>query len=265
MNFSQVVRKKFLRGTQVASLILRTLAKGEFKQGFEFLCRGSLLVLATLIPPLQRFLKSYPNAEETRAFDARFGVDTSTPVKVSQMEVRHEHAINASYYQASSPKLFKQALANLGPICYPDFTLIDCGSGKGIALLLASEFPFRRIIGIEFAANLHRVALENIQKFSSQLQQCRSIQSYCADVTTFDFPVEPIVFYLYNPFDACVMERFLNRVEASWRSAPRPIFFIYVEPLFASVFDAKPFLHKMAEVKSIPTQSYTIYQMAPLI
>ena len=41
---------------------------------------------------------------------------------------------------------------------FQDFNFVDIGSGKGRALLLASDYPFREIIGIELSPELDRVA-----------------------------------------------------------------------------------------------------------
>jgi tRNA G46 methylase TrmB len=44
-------------------------------------------------------------------------------------------------------------------ISFEDFTFFDFGSGKGRALHLASEFPFKNIIGVEFSSKLHARSL----------------------------------------------------------------------------------------------------------
>jgi hypothetical protein len=49
-----------------------------------------------------------------------------------------------------------------------DFTFIDLGSGKGRVLLMASDYPFKRIIGVEFMPELQRVAQENIRKYAER-------------------------------------------------------------------------------------------------
>ena len=58
------------------------------------------------------------------------------------------------YRAAIEPARFRKVLASL-QIAFHDYTFIDFGSGKGRALLLASEFPFKRIIGLEFSPELH--------------------------------------------------------------------------------------------------------------
>src|SRR5580693_6708790 len=56
-----------------------------------------------------------------------------------------------SPYQPTEPALFHEMLASLiqasPKIDFREFTFIDIGSGKGRALLMAADYPFRRILG----------------------------------------------------------------------------------------------------------------------
>ncbi len=62
------------------------------------------------------------------------------------------------------PNIFTTRISSL-LIDYRQFVFVDFGFGKGTALLLATEFPFKRIIGVEFSPELHRIAEENIKRF----------------------------------------------------------------------------------------------------
>lgn len=53
-----------------------------------------------------------------------------------------------SPYQPTEPALFKEMLESLN-IDFQEFTFIDIGSGKGRALLMAADYPFRHILGVE--------------------------------------------------------------------------------------------------------------------
>ena len=48
------------------------------------------------------------------------------------------------------------------------FTFVDLGSGKGRTLLMASDYPFRRIIGVELLPSLHQIAQENLRQYKSE-------------------------------------------------------------------------------------------------
>ena len=67
-------------------------------------------------------------------------------------------------------------LASLN-IDFREFTFIDIGSGKGRALLLAADYPFRRILGLELLPGLYRVAQQNIRQFKSDSQRCFAIEA----------------------------------------------------------------------------------------
>ena len=63
---------------------------------------------------------------------------------------------------------------------------VDLGSGKGRTLLLASEYPFRRIVGVELSPKLHRIAKTNVEKFRSEEQRCRTFALHCMDAVRYD-------------------------------------------------------------------------------
>ncbi len=76
-----------------------------------------------------------------------------------------------SPYQPTDPALFQEIMASL-PIEFEQFAFVDLGSGKGRTLLMASEYPFKRIVGVELIAELHRAAEENIRDYRSPTQRC---------------------------------------------------------------------------------------------
>src|SRR5579863_7672066 len=122
-------------------------------------------------------------------YDWDFRVDTtSATVGWRDRLLGHFH----SPYQPTEPALFSEMIESLMQVTpkinLPEFTFIDVGSGKGRALLMASQYPFRRILGIELLPELHRVAKENISKFKSDSQKCFAIECILADASVFDLP-----------------------------------------------------------------------------
>jgi len=130
--------------------------------------------------------------------------------------------------------LLRETLANL-EIDYSEFIFIDLGSGKGRALLLASEYPFQRIIGVELLPEFHRVALENVAKYRSANQKCFAIECYCADTEAYSFPRTPLVLYLFNPLPEMSLRRVIARLEESLREHPRPAYVLYLNPMLEHV------------------------------
>ncbi len=168
-----------------------------------------------------------------------------------------------SPYQPTDPALFREMLAQLMPadtmlasakFNFREFTFIDIGSGKGRVLLMAAEYPFRRIVGIELLPDLHRIAQENIAKYRSDSRQCFAIESLCADARDFVFPPEPLVLYLFNPLPEAGLEELLGNLETSLRNQPRPVYVLYHNPLLERTVVARSGFRKM-----MSTQQYALY------
>ncbi len=127
-----------------------------------------------------------------------------------------------SPYQPTDAELFREMMASL-PITFYDFTFVDVGSGKGRTLLLASEYPFQKIIGVEVMDELHRLAEKNICAYQSPTQLCRQILSLPIDACDYEFPPDPLVVYLFNPLPERALIQLLNRLRKSMQEFPRPL------------------------------------------
>lgn len=133
-------------------------------------------------------------------------------------------------YQPSDPLTFHEIMARM-PIDFAEFTFIDLGSGKGRALLMASDYPFRRIIGVELLPELHAIAEENVRKYSSQRQQCRNFELHCGDARRFQLPPEPLVVFIFDPFPGDILREVIAGLERSVREAPRKVYLAYQNPI----------------------------------
>jgi hypothetical protein len=162
-----------------------------------------------------------------RAFDITFGVDTVGMFEVSDLLLDNKNRRYSTAYHATPLKLFQEAFDGLS-IDYNNFIFIDFGSGKGRALLLASELPFKKIIGIEFVPELHFAALENIRRYRSKTQKCHAIESVLMDASAFALPKEKLICYFYNPFTEEIMSGVLSNIRLSLVEHPRDIYIIYV-------------------------------------
>lgn len=179
-----------------------------------------------------------------REFDSRFGVDTGGVTYLSGLEIdshRRRHGVN---HWAMDPGEMQAALASLA-IDHARFTFVDFGSGKGRAMLMASLLPFRRIVGIEFAPELHRQAKDNIRRFQHPGQRCHNLESVCMDAASYELPDEPLVVFLYNPFGAEVMREVAHNVVESLRKRPRELYVLYANPFQADAWLQAGFVEKV--------------------
>src|ERR1039458_9858893 len=161
-----------------------------------------------------------------------------------------------SPYQPTESVLFHEMI---GAVCaqacfdFRDFAFIDLGSGKGRTLLMASDYPFRRIVGVELLSALNRAAHDNLTKYRSESQKCFAIEAICGNATEFAFPVEPTVLFLFNPFPESGLRRVIANLEQSLREHPRKVYVLYHNPLLEHV------LGKSAALKKIfGTHQYTV-------
>jgi len=139
-----------------------------------------------------------------------------------------------SSYQPIEPPLFQEMLEALG-IDYSLFTFIDIGSGKGRPLLMASEYSFRKIVGIELLPELNAIAQENIRKFPDEHKRCKQIEAVVGDATQFAFPQGPLVVFMFHPLAEAAFEKVITNLLASLRLNPRPTWLVYANPLFESI------------------------------
>jgi SAM-dependent methyltransferase len=162
-----------------------------------------------------------------------------------------------SPYQPTERDLFNEmmdALAQHTKINFNDFTFIDLGSGKGRPLLMASDYPFRRIVGVELLPSLNEIAQQNLAQYHSESQKCFAIESICADATTFTLPDGALVIFLFNPFPESGLRRAMENLEKSLDAHPRPVYVIYHNPQLETV------LNKTGRLKRIMgTHQYSIF------
>jgi SAM-dependent methyltransferase len=110
-----------------------------------------------------------------------------------------------------------------------DEVLIDIGSGTGRAAMIASMFPFRRVIGVERDAALHRRAVDNVA--AVRLPRHAPVELICADALECQLSDEVTVVFLYNPFAGETFRRVIEGVFASCDRVPRPLRLVYINPV----------------------------------
>ncbi len=175
-------------------------------------------------------------------FDVRYGVDTGGLVWGEALtESRDEDAAYwATGYYGISPSAFTFALERLR-LPWLEYTFVDVGCGKGRALLLALRYPFRRVLGVELSPALAAVAQANLRKFSAEWR-CAEVPAevVAGDATVFPVPAGPVVLFLYHPFAAPVMRRFLEHVLAAARAERREIYLLYANPELEAMVRGTP-------------------------
>lgn len=168
---------------------------------------------------------------QAHLFDLIHGTDTHHWLPREDYEGDLAKTVHGQYYMCSWTKEVRKAyrflrgrLGNgLG-----DWSFVDIGCGKGKICLIWSMLASRdklapRIVGVEYSRQLAETARAN----TARVRAGRNVEILTADATALDYATlgDRIVFYLYNPFDAVVMEAFVKRL------AGIPHVIVYVNPV----------------------------------
>jgi predicted RNA methylase len=163
---------------------------------------------------------------EDKLFDWRYGVATSGLIHLGSLAIESPNVAHGVDYQ---PTRARYARLMLHEIKVPkDSVFVDFGAGKGRILLLAARTgAFRKVVGVEFSADLCRAALDNIDAFQRRQPMDVEFDVVNADVADYQVRPDQNVFFMYNPFDHVIMEHALGRIEESLLQSPRAVWLIY--------------------------------------
>lgn len=202
---------------------------------------------------LFEYARSYIE-ERLEAFDARFDTDTSIPT------FERTQKTSVHFYVPTTASVIYKILDSL-PLQPNKFTFVDMGSGKGRALLVASEFPFKKIVGIELSDQLHRTAEENVRRFKPASQQCAAFDLRCMDALDYAHGEEPLVLFLFDPFGREILQDVIANLAASLKANPREAYVVYVYPQYEDLLQNCTVLRKIkhGSARWQPWSQYAIY------
>jgi SAM-dependent methyltransferase len=180
-------------------------------------------------------------------FDTLHGTDTSglIPGKViAQGTSARVEELTAYYGVAPSilHGLLDLWLRETHPQPIEKTVFLDIGAGKGRALLLASQYPFLRVEGIELNPTLSRIATANISLWLNNLaaDPLAPITFHHADAITHPLPVEPTLAFLFHPFELPLLRRFVRHIEHSQAAHSKPFDLLYANAEHNSLLDRHP-------------------------
>jgi SAM-dependent methyltransferase len=176
-------------------------------------------------------------AEMDRAFDEAHGVDTGGTQLLLGLTIDSPNAALGVSHIATVPRHFHTAMRGLD-VDPRGFTFVDFGSGKGRALMMAADYPFAAITGVEFAAELDAICRRNLERLDDPRVSCR-----LGDAEEFQLPLTDLVVFMNNPFDPPLVGRIADRLVASARAHPRTVRVVYINPSAPGTFARPPWFH----------------------
>jgi SAM-dependent methyltransferase len=139
-------------------------------------------------------------------------------------------------YAASQPSIVRRALTALGAI--EDYAFVDLGCGKGRVTVVASEFSFRVVAGVELSPVLAEIARANAAAIRRKLPHRTKIDIFEANALTFPLPAGKLVIFLYHPFGRELVSELIGKLEDRIPFDGTHLFIVYYNPVHGDLFDA---------------------------
>lgn len=199
----------------------------------KYSLRSVLQVIRGLIKALRlgrywfvswRIQSKWRKLENEDRFDESYGTETS----------KQHFILN---YGATPVRTFNNIMQVL-PVSVEDFIFIDLGSGKGRVLLLASKYPFKRIIGVEHVPDLNKIAQNNLDLYLEKTVTVNRIELYCQDAVSFvrqSWPVDNVMLFMFCPFSAAMVKEVCTAIHGRLADSRKTIIIAFVNPKQAMV------------------------------
>jgi predicted RNA methylase len=137
------------------------------------------------------------------------------------------HADGRERYAASRFIASARAIRRLGLGAHD--SVADLGAGKGLGMMMAAEYPARRVVGVELVPEFAETARANIANNRGRLKAA-DIEVVTGDVLEWEVPDDLTVVYLYSPFFGDLFAQVLDRLLDSVERHPRPLRVVYAFP-----------------------------------
>lgn len=115
--------------------------------------------------------------------------------------------------------------------------LVDLGCGKGRFLSCAAQFPFAKVIGVEYDRELFEQAVRNAKNLRRRICDIDIVNCLAQDYAY----RSGSFYYLFNPFSAEILRQV---VEKMGRERAGPVVLIYVNPRHEGVLGESQWLEK---------------------
>lgn len=179
--------------------------------------------------------------------DRRLGLNTTAWASLEALEVSSANKGHGEMYQPTLSWPLRHVLRRLA--LPANTVLVDLGCGKGNVLLVAAQLGLRAR-GVEFAPTLCDIARANAARWHALHPQAAAIEVIESDVVDYKFQADERVYFLFNPFDATVLQQVADRLHHSLLAQPRPVTLVYRNAAHAAVLDAHPGFRRTRELIS---------------
>jgi SAM-dependent methyltransferase len=189
-------------------------------------------------------------AKPIHPFDQAHNVDTSGLIPAGNLITGHPNDAFVTAYYGIAPSILRTLIDHwretIPPHPIHSYTFLDIGAGKGRAMLIASELPFRQVLGVELNPDMADIAQNNLEIWQRDhaaddtAPAIAPIFLHQQDALAFDLPHTPTLAFLYHPFEAPVFKHLLRRIEAQYARRPGTFDLLYVNSECREILDNHP-------------------------
>jgi predicted RNA methylase len=143
-------------------------------------------------------------------FDLRHHTATSGIVKLDELSISSPNRQLGHAYEPTRARALRHYLRT----CEfpPESVFVDLGCGKGRALLVASHFAFKRVVGVEFSRELCDIARSNAQAHQRWRSDLAPVDVVQSDAAVYEIRPDENVFFMFNPFGEEVLRRVVQNL-----------------------------------------------------
>ncbi len=171
-------------------------------------------------PPLKRLLTAAHFACADRSsgsgrhpLDVAYGVRTQGAMPLYLNRTGSAADQDMIPYAGCVPSVLRRVLDTLPGLRHASF--LDLGCGKGRALVIASEYPFAALFGVELNAALVTVARRNLDRVRLRHPDRPPVEVRCGDASRSHLPEGDLVVFLYHPFGERLVQTLCDHLLAT--------------------------------------------------
>lgn len=203
--------------------------------------------------PVGRRRSPPTEAPPRHPFDLEYGTETSGLIPAADLLTGTSADRHVTAYYGVAPSILR-SLIDRWRHTLPDgqdigrWTFLDIGAGKGRGMLVAAEFPFRQVVGVELNPLLAAIARSNIAlrtdaaKASAESNAATSapLQVLQGDALALELEPVPTLAFLFHPFERPALRALLRNLERAFGGRSGLLDMLYVNAEHLAVFSDHP-------------------------
>ena len=195
------------------------------------------------------------------SWDFIHGTETLARIPPQHIRTDSGNRAHAKIYGATRARPLVQLLAELRLPRAGGF--VDLGSGKGRVVLIAAQYGFKKVVGVEFSEHFCQIARDNLVAFGHRRKLESDIIIVHADVVHYSIQSDETIFFLYDPFSAEVLAQVLENIRRSLTAHPRDIWVIYNSPAYHDLMQQSS-IFTSGRLFEFGGSEFCVYGNAPL-